>query len=204
MGAALACFCAASPLPASAQLERWTLERTVTIGDAFDPETGLTRVGRVIVQGDRMLVAQPLEHRLRVFSLTGDFLGPIRVPAAWRSRHVERQVRDIVEEPTFPEGRIRRQLERAYGALEFFPPVGGVRAVPDGSTWLRLRTGVESFEWEVLDESGRAFARVDAPQGRMAWVDAESLWFVEPFPGRAGAKLDTSPGAPHRKRYHGQ
>lgn len=360
MGAALASFCAASPLPASAQLERWTLERTVTIGDAFDPETGLTRVGRVIVQGDRMLVAQPLEHRLRVFSLTGDFLGfigrrgegpgefrrvgsmgvhegrvwvgdpelqrhqyfdaegrfvssarikghptmpassllsvrgilpdgsrlvryaltsadeeagkpgavfrfgpdgllrdtvamivgrnnvvrllgigwtvvstipvsyrsllsvapdgsgfvvvhrtaptsaephtfrvirfdaladtawareipydPIRVPAAWRSRHVERQVRDIVEEPTFPEGRIRRQLERAYGALEFFPPVGGVRAVPDGSTWLRLRTGVESFEWEVLDQSGRAFARVDAPQGRMAWVDAESLWFVE-------------------------
>lgn len=360
MGAALACFCAASPLPASAQLERWTLERTVTIGDAFDPETGLTRVGRVIVQGDRLLVAQPLEHRLRVFSLTGDFLGfigrrgegpgefwrvssmgvhegrvwvddpelqrqqyfdaegrfvssarikghptmpassllsvrgilpdgsrlvryalvsadeeagqpgavfrfgpdgllrdtvamivgrhkvvrlrgsgwtvastipvsyrsllsvapdgsgfvvvhrtgatsaephtfrvirfdaradtawardvsydPIRVPAAWRSRHVEGDVRDIVAESRFPESRIRPQLERAYGALEFFPPVGGVRAGPDGSTWLRLRTGVESFEWEVLDESGRAIARVDPPQGGMAWVDAESLWLVE-------------------------
>ena len=58
MRAALACFCAVSPLPASAQLEQWTLERTVTIGDAFDPETGLTRVGDVIVMGDRLFVTQ--------------------------------------------------------------------------------------------------------------------------------------------------
>ncbi|MDE2678288.1 MAG: hypothetical protein OXI76_10310 [Gemmatimonadota bacterium] len=49
----------------------------------------------------------------------------------------------------------------------------------DGLTWLRLRTGVDSFEWEVLDESGRAIARVDPPQGGMRWADAESLWFVE-------------------------
>lgn len=362
MRAALACFCASYPFPASAQLERWTLERTVTIGDAFDPETGLTLVAGVIVQGDRLLVAQPMEQRLRVFSLTGDFLGfigrdgegpgefrsvgfmgvhegrvwvddpdlrrhqffdaegrfvssarirgyptlptsrgadvqgiladgsmlvrhdvdthelaqsppppgavllfgpdgllrdtvamivgrsnivalrgsgwtavssipvsyrswlsvapdgsgfvvvhrpgatsarphtfrvirfdaqadtawardipydPIPVPEAWRSRHVERQVRDIVEEPTFPEGRIRPQLERAYGTLEFFPPVHGVLAGLDGSTWLRLRTGVDSFEWEVLDESGSAIARVDPPPGGMRWADAESLWFVE-------------------------
>ena len=359
MRVALACLCAALPLPASAQLERWTLERTVTIGDAFDPETGLTRVGRVIVQGDRLLVAQPLEHRLRVFSLTGDFLGsigrdgegpgefrrvssmgvhdgwvwvadpelrrlqyfdtegrlvsserirghpslpagsllgvsgilpdgsrlvssafeeaesprqprpvfrfgpdgllgdtvativgrtnivrlrgrgwsmlttlpesyrsllsvapdgsgfvvvhrtgatsarphtfgvirfdaradtawarevpydPIRVPGAWRSRHVEDDVGDIVEDPIFPERLIRPALERAYGTLEFFPPVRSVRAGPDGSTWLHLRTAVESFEWEVLDESGRTLARVDPPQGWMAWADAESLWFVQ-------------------------
>ena len=360
--AALACFCAALPLPASAQLERWTLERTVTIGDAFDPETGLTVVTGVMVQGDRLLVAQPMEQRLRVFSLTGDFLGfigrrgegpgefrevgfmgvhegrvwvndpelrrhqyfdaegrlvssarirghpglpasrtadvrailadgsmlvkraesadelaqspptreavflfgpdgllrdtvamivgrsrivalrgigmtavssipvsyrsvlsvapdgsgfvvvhrtgatsarshtfrvirfdaradtawardvpydPIPVPEAWRSRHVERQVRDIVEEPTFPEGRIRPQLERAYGTLEFFPPFRGVLAGSDGSTWLRLRTGVDSYELEVLDESGRPLARADAPPGGMRWADAESLWFVE-------------------------
>ena len=360
MRAALACFCATLPLPASAQLERWTVERTVTIGDAFDPETGLTLVARVMVQGDRLLVAQPMERRLRVFSLAGDFLGfigrdgegpgefrsvgnmgvhegrvwvddpdlrryqyfdaegrfvssarvrghptlpatggasvrgiladgsmlvgyslsahelaespptpvflfdrdgllrdtvamivgrsrivafrgsgwtsvsglpvsfrsvfsvapdgsgfvvvhrtgatnarphtfrvvrfdaqadtawardipydPIRVPDAWRSRHMERKIRDIVKEPTFPEGRIRPQVERAYGALEFFPPVRSVLAGADGSTWLQLRTGVESYEWEVLDESGRAVARVDAPQGGMAWADAESLWFVE-------------------------
>ena len=358
----LACFCITLPRPASGQLERWTLERTVTIGDAFDPETGLTRVAGVIVRGDRLLVAQPLEQRLRVFSLAGDFLGfigrrgqgpgefrrvssmglhdgrvwvddpelrrhqffdaegrfvssarirghptlpasrelyvqgiladgsmlvrntlsadelaqsppppdavflfgpdglqrdtvamivgrsdvvavrgsgwtmvssipvsyrswltvapdgsgfvvvhrtgatsapphtfrvirfdaradtawardiqydPIPVPEAWRSRHVERQVRDIVEEPTFPEGRVRPQLESAYGTLEFFPPVQGVLAGLDGLTWLRLRTGVDSFEWEVLDESGRAIARVDPPQGGMRWADAESLWFVE-------------------------
>ena len=356
------CLLVASPLPASAQLERWTLERTVTIGDAFDPETGLTRLAGVIVQGDRLLVAQPLEQRLRVFSLAGDFLGfigrrgegpgefrrvgsmglhegrvwvddpdlqrhqffdaegrfvssarirghptfpmsrgtyvqgiladgsmlvrhevsadelaqsppppeavflfgpdgllrdtvativgrsnivalrgigwttvssipvsyrswlsvvpdgsgfvvvhrtgatsarphrfrvirfdaradtawardipydPIPVPRDWRSRHVERQVRNIVEEPTFPEGRIRPQLERAYGTLEFFPPVHGVIAGLDGSTWLRLRTGVDSYEWEVLDKSGRAIARVDPPQGGVRWADAESLWFVE-------------------------
>ncbi|MDE2676682.1 MAG: 6-bladed beta-propeller [Gemmatimonadota bacterium] len=360
MLAALACFCAALPLPASAQLERWTLERTVTIGDAFDPETGLTRVGSVIVQGDRLLVAQPMEQRLRVFSLTGDFLGfigrdgegpgefrrvrsmglhdgrvwvhdsslrrlqyfdadgrfvssvrigghpallgarvravladgsmlfkygasadelvesppkpeavflvdpewlpqdtvavlvghsqvvrlsdgrsgrttysaipesyrsllsvapdgsgfvvvhrngttsaephtfrvirfdaradtawarevpydPVRVPGTWRSRQVEEDARDT-QGLGIPEDRIRQALERAYARLEFFPPVRVVRAGADGSTWLLLRTGVESYEWEVLDESGHAVARVGPPQGGMAWADAESLWSVE-------------------------
>ena len=361
---ALACFCAASPLPASGQLEQWTLERTVRIGDALDPETGLTRVGDVIVLGDRLLVAQPMEQRLRIFSLAGDFLGfigrdgegpgefqrvgsvglhdgrvwihdsvsrslkyfdtegrfvssagirghptlrasrarvqgvledgsmlvtdaemadelvesplkpgavvrfdpdgllrdtvamilgrtnivelsdgrsgwrsytsipvsyrslrsvapdgsgfvvvhrtgapsaalhtfrvmrfdaradtawardvpydPIRVPRAWRSRHVEEDVRDNAEGARVPEGRIRQALERAYGRLEFFPPVGDVQAGADGTTWLLLRTGVESFEWEVLEESGRSVARVDPPsRGTMRWADAESLWFVE-------------------------
>ena len=362
MHAAVACFCAATPLPASGQLEQWTLERTVTIGDALDPETGLTLVGDVIVQRDRLLVAQPWEQRLRVYSLTGDFLGfigrngegsgefrrvdsmglhtgrvwihdsslrrlqyfdaegrfvssvrirghptllgarvrgvladgsrlsmyvasahelvesppkpeavllfdpeglprdtvavmigrsnvvqltdgresgwtsysslpesyrsllavapdgsgfvvvhrtgatsaephtfrvirfdaqadtawarevpydPIRVPRAWRSRHVEEDVRDY-EVPGVPEGRIRQALERAYGTLEFFPPVGDVRAGADGTTWLLFRTGVESFEWKVLGESGRSLARVDPPpRGRIRWADADSLWFFE-------------------------
>ena len=78
-----------------------------------------------------------------------------------------------------PEDRIRQALERAYARLEFFPPVRVVRAGADGSTWLLLRTGVESYEWEVLDESGHAVARAGPPQGGMAWADAESLWFVE-------------------------
>ena len=65
---------AASPWPGSAQVEQWTLERTVTLGSVFDAETGLTAVGGVIVEGDRLFVAQPYERRLRVFSLTGDFL----------------------------------------------------------------------------------------------------------------------------------
>ena len=363
-GAALGCSClvAASPCPGSGQLEQWTLERTVTIGDAFDPETGLTLVGDVIVEGDRLLVAQPRERRVRVFSLTGDFLGfigrggegpgefrrlgrmglhdgrmwidsgsrrlqyfdaegrfvssvrimghpslrgsprvqgvladasklvvkysasvhefaksplkpeavllfdpaglppdtvamivgrsgvvqlpdgrsgwtsyttvpesyrsllsvapdgsgfvvvhrtgatsaerhtfrvirfdargdtawavevpydPIRVPRAWRTRHVEEAVRDN-EDLGVPESRMRQAWERALDRLEFFPPVGAVQAGADGTTWLLLRTGVESSEWEVLDESGRSLARVDPPpRGRIRWADAESLWFFE-------------------------
>lgn len=75
--AVLGCLClvAALPCPGSAQLERWTLERTVTIGDQSDPELGLTWVGDVIVDGERLFVAQPDEARLRIFSLSGDFLG---------------------------------------------------------------------------------------------------------------------------------
>lgn len=365
MPAALACFCAASPLPASGQLERWTLERTVTIGDAFDQETGLTLVGDVIVVGDRLLVAQPWERRIRVYSVAGDFLGfigrsgegpgefrsldgmglhdglvwthdsglqrlqyfdaegrfvssvrirvhpalgasaasvwgilpdgsklvrysasadefaqsplkrealllfdpaglprdtvamivglssvvqltdgresgwasyaslpesyrsllsvapdgsgfvvvhrtgatgaephtfhvirfdaradtawaheipydPIRVPGAWRSRHMEEDVRDTEVPRGASEGRVRRAWERAYGKLQFFPPVGDVRAGADGTTWLLLRTGVESSEWEVLDESGHSIARAGpAPLGRIRWADADSLWFFE-------------------------
>ena len=362
MRAALACFCAAWPLPAFGQLEQWTLEHTVTIGDAFDPATGLTLVGDVIVMGDRLLVAEPMEQRLRVYSLTGDFLGfighggegpgefrrvdrmglldgrvwihdsssrrlqyfdaegrfvssvrimghpilrgamvwglladgcklfkyrasadelvesppkpeavlllgteglppdtvamivgrsnlvqlsdgresgwksystlpesyrsllsvapdgsgfavvhrtgatsaephtfrvirfdaqadtawahevpydPIRVPRVWRSRHVERDVRDN-EGLGIPEGRMRHAWERAYGRLEFFPAVGDVQAGADGTTWLLLRTGVNSSQWEVLDESGRSVARVDPPpRGRIRWADTDSLWFVE-------------------------
>ena len=350
---------AASPWPGSAQVERWTLERTVTIGDALDPETGLTRVGDVIVMGDRLLVTQDLERRVRVFSLTGDFLGfvgrggegpgefrsmgrmglhdgrmwidsgsrrvqyfdaegrlvsserieghpalfgtrlqgvlqdgsrlfkhnasagelvesppkpeavvlfdpeglprhtvamivgrsgitqfvgsgwtsyvsipesyrsllsvapdgsgfvvvhrtgatsaephtfrvirfdaradtawahevpydPIRVPREWRSRHVDEYVRDYDEFPGFPQGRVRQAWERAFDRLQFFPPVGDIQAGTDGTTWLLLRTGVETSQWEVLDESGRSVARVDPPpRGRIRWADAESLWFFE-------------------------
>ena len=364
MRVVLVCLCAASPLPASGQPERWKLERTVTIGDALDPETGLTLVGGVIVRGDRLFLAQPFEKRLRVYSLAGDFLGfvgrdgegpgefrsvdgmglyddrlwvhdsdlgrlqyfdaegrlvssvlvrghpslrqgramirgiladdskivkysasaselvesptmpqallvfdpdglppdtvativgrsnfvqltdgretgwttystlpesyrtllsvapdgsglvvvhrtgatsaephtfrvirfdaradtawaheipydPIRVPAAWRSRHVEEEVRETKIRGV-GEGRIRQAWERAYGRLEFFPPVGDVEAGADGTTWLLLRTGADSSEWEVLDESGRSLARVDAPpRGRIRWADAESLWYFE-------------------------
>ena len=359
MPAALACFWVASPLPGSGQLERWTLERTVTIGDALDPETGLTRVGDVVVMGDRLLATQDLERRVRVFSLTGDFIGfigrggegpgefrsvgsmglhdgrvwidsgsrriqyfdaegrfvsserieghpallgstlwgvlsdgsrlfkysasagelvesppkpeavflfdpvglpqdtvativgrsgiaqfvgsgwtsyvtipesyrsllsvapdgsgfvvvhrtsatsaephtfrvirfdaladtawahevpydPVRVPREWRLRHVEEYVRDYDEFRGFPKGRVRQAWERTFGRLEFFPPVGDVQAGVDGTTWLLLRTGVESSEWEVLDESGRSLARVDPPpRGGMRWADEDSLWFVE-------------------------
>jgi len=361
-GAVLGCSClvAASPYPGTAQVERWTLERTVTIGDAFDPETGLTRVGDVIVLGDRLLVTQDLERRVRVFSLTGDFLGfigrggegpgefrnvgsmglhdgrmwidsgsrrlqyfdaegrlvsserieghpallgatvqgvlqdgsrlfkhtvsagelvesppkpeavvlvdpeglpwdtvamivgrsgitqfvgsgwtsyvsipesyrsllsvapdgsgfvvvhrtgatsaephtfrvirfdaradtawahevpydPIRIPEGWRERRVEERVRNPKGlPPGVSERHFRNVLENAYGSVGFFPPASGiVRAVAEGTTWVQLRTGVESSVWEVLDESGRSVARVDHPRGSIRWVGTESVWATE-------------------------
>lgn len=357
---------AASPWPGSAQVEQWTLERTVTIGSVFDAETGLTAVGGVIVEGDRLFVSQPYERRLRVFSLTGDFLGfigrdgegpgefrsvggmglheglvwvhdsnrnrlqyfdtegrsvssapirghpalrpdrvrvqgiladgsrliregkmmselvesplkpiplfrfdpegmlrdtvammaertdivqlsdgsesgwtsfailpktesfgsllsvapdgsgfvvvhreaatgsgthtfrvirfdaradtawahevpyePVRVTDDWRSRRVADWMRGGAG-ADISESRRRRAWEGIFGRLEFFPPVGDVKLGTDGTTWLRLLTGVDSSEWRVLDESGRFIARVESPPpGSMEWVDAESLWLLE-------------------------
>ncbi|MCE2397630.1 MAG: hypothetical protein J4F34_01095 [Gemmatimonadetes bacterium] len=358
-GVALGCSClvAASPCVGSAQVERWTLERTVTIGDHGDPELGLTRVGDVIVVGERLFVAQRREHLLRIFSLAGDFLGflggqgegpgefsevnwigvrdglvwvsdrltgrvqyfdpegryassirirghptlpmgwirvravledgsmlvtnpldivelaaapdrpehvirfdaggslrdtvsvlvgragalelgrtsrggvtftvlpesyrslfapsadgsgfvvvhreaatraephtfrvirfdaradtawvrdipyvPIPVSSKWRSRHLEKERRDL----SAPAMRV---LERAYRKLKFFPPVRVVRAGADGTTWLLVRTGVDSFEWEVLDLSGNSLARIEPPpHGSMRWAGTDALWFVE-------------------------
>ena len=357
-GAALGCSClvAASPCAGSAQLERWTLERTITIGDHSDPELGLTWVGDVIVNGERLFVEQSDEERLRIFSLTGDFLGflggrgegpgefrevngigvrdglvwvsdrlmgrvqyfdpggrydssirirghpslpmgrfhvravladksmlvtmladmveraaypdrpehviridargslldtvsvlvgrggalklgrdsqggfnftalpesyrslfapsadgsgfvivhreaaasaepdtfrvirfdaradtawvrdipynPIPVSSEWRSRHLE--------ERSDWEAPLLRVLEAAYRSLEFFPPVRVVRAGADGTTWLNVRTGEDSSEWEVLDSSGHSVARVESPpRGRMRWAGTDALWFVE-------------------------
>ena len=62
------------PLPASAQGERWALQRSVVIGDATDEERGLTRVGSVAVAGDRLYVGQPQESRIRVFTTAGEFV----------------------------------------------------------------------------------------------------------------------------------
>ena len=362
----LAFFCAAVPFPASGQLERWTLERTITIGKALGSEAGLTWVGGVIVRDNRLIVAQPQERRLRVFSLTGDFLGfigragegpgefrevggmglladgrlwvhdpllrriqyfdfegrvvstervrghpalrgqvsvrglledgsqlvkysastgelaespqlpealvrfeedgqptdtvamivgrsnilqlsdgsgsgwrsltvhplsyrsglsvaadgsgfvvvhrtgatsaerhtfsviafdaradtawvrevpydPIRIPEGWRERRVEERVRNPNGlPPGVSERHFRNVLENAYGSVGFFPPASGtVRAVAEGTTWVQLRTGVESSVWEVLDESGRSVARVDHPRGSIRWVGTESVWATE-------------------------
>ena len=93
---------------------------------------------------------------------------------------MEEDVRDTEVPRGASEGRVRRAWERAYGKLQFFPPVGDVRAGADGTTWILLRTGVESSEWEVLDESGHSIARAGpAPLGRIRWADADSLWFFE-------------------------
>ena len=47
-----AVLCAAAPPTVAEQVERWTLEQTLVIGEAMDEERGLTRVGSVA--GDRL------------------------------------------------------------------------------------------------------------------------------------------------------
>ena len=66
---------ALTPDPAAPQAERWTLGRSVVIGDAMDEERGLTRVGSVAVAGGRLYVGQPQESRIRVFTDEGEFVG---------------------------------------------------------------------------------------------------------------------------------
>ena len=355
--AALACLVVvASPIPGTAQSERWTLERTIMIGSALDPDAGLSQVGNVLVDGDRLLVAQPLEQRVRIFSTEGDFLGfkgrqgegpgefewvsgmGLRDELVWVHDEVLRRVqhfddegrlvssvrirghptlpvnsprvravlpdgsmivghaRSVVEIAAFPDrpdlllrfdseglpydtaailtgrdtqvklpregrsvaylslpgssrslfesapdgsgfvvvhretasgdephtyrvirfdaradtawardfrydpipvsaawrarelkaeaqgenARARRILERAYDALKFLPPIEDVEVGADGSTWLLVRTGTDSFEWEVLDPSGHPLARVaPIPRGGLRWAGADSLWFLE-------------------------
>ena len=264
------CFVADSPRAGSARHDRWTLERTITIGDASDPEMGLTRVGDVVVHGERLFVVQGREQRVRIFSLAGDFLGFLGGPGegpgefrwmngmgvrdglVWVSDHHMGRVQHFDAEgryasstrirghPTLPMGSVHvralladgsmlvriqldvvalaaaperpehvirfdargslrdtvavaapeersdlsaplhRVLEGAYRDMQFFPPVGDARAGADGTTWLLVRTGVDSFEWEVLDAFGRSVARVEPPpRGRMRWADTDALWFVE-------------------------
>ncbi len=105
---------------------------------------------------------------------------PIRVPDEWRSRRVEDGVRGSAGS-RLSEGSRRQAWKRIFGRLEFFPPVGDAHAGADGTTWLLLRTGVESFEWEVLDESGRSIARVDPPPGggSIVWADPDWVWFLK-------------------------
>ena len=106
---------------------------------------------------------------------------PIRIPEGWRERRVEERVRNPNGlHPSVSERQFRKVLERAYGSVGFFPPVGGtVRAAAEGTTWVLVRTGAESSVWEVLDESGRSVARVDRPRGSIRWVGTESVWATE-------------------------
>ena len=163
MPAALACFCAASPLPASGQLERWTLERTVTIGDAFDQETGLTLVGDVIVVGDRLLVAQPWERRIRVYSVAGDFLGFIgrsgEGPGEFRSLDGMGLHDGLVW--THDSGLQRLQYFDAEGRfvssvrIRVHPALGASAAsvwgiLPDGSKLVRYSASADEFAQSPL------------------------------------------------------
>lgn len=135
--------------------------------------------GFVIVHREAAMSAEPHAFRVIRFDATADTAwvrdipyDPIPVSSEWRSRHLEE--RSDLSAP------LLRVLEGAYRNLEFFPPVGDVQAGADGSTWLLVRTGADTSEWEVLDAFGRSLARVEPPpQGRMMWAGTDSLWFVE-------------------------
>ena len=106
---------------------------------------------------------------------------PVRIPEGWRQRRLEERFGYPEElHPRISERHYRNVLKRAYGSVGFFPPVErAVRAAAEGTTWLRLRTGVESSEWEVLDKFGRSVARVDLPRGSINWIGRESVWVTE-------------------------
>ena len=135
--------------------------------------------GFAVVHREAAASAEPHAFRVIRFDARADTAwvrdmpyDPIPVSSEWRSRHLEE--RSDLSAP------LLGVLEGAYRNLEFFPPVGDVRAGADGSTWLLVRRGADSSEWEVLDAFGRPLARVEPPlRGRMTWAGTDSLWFVE-------------------------
>lgn len=135
--------------------------------------------GFVVLHREAARNAEPHTFRVIRFDANADTVwarniqyDPIPVTSAWRSQHLKE--RDDLNAPML------RELERAYRRLEFFPPVRQAKAGADGTTWLRVRAGVDAWEWEVLDPSGRPIARVGgSPQGWLKWAGTDALWFLE-------------------------
>ena len=65
---------AVRPPALQAQPSRFELRPLARIGDAFDPDQTLTRVGAVAVSGGRVYVSQPVDAQVRVFAIDGEFL----------------------------------------------------------------------------------------------------------------------------------
>ena len=74
LGYALALGAAPVSGPVSGQVPEWTLERGVTIGSVDDPAYGLSRVGWVLADAERVFVLQPQDGRVRVFLRSGEFV----------------------------------------------------------------------------------------------------------------------------------
>ncbi|MCY3809867.1 MAG: 6-bladed beta-propeller [Gemmatimonadetes bacterium] len=135
--------------------------------------------GFVVLHREAARRAEPHTFRVIRFDAGADTVwardiqyDPIPVTSAWRSQHLKE--RDDLNAPML------RELRRAYRRLEFFPPVRQAKAGADGTTWLRIRTGVDAWEWEVLDRSGRSIARVGmSPQGWLKWAGTDTLWFLD-------------------------
>ena len=146
--------------------------------------------GFVIVRQEAATGREPHTFWVTRFSASADTVlslnvpyRPVPVPDDWLRQNVDEQVRvheggggasvaDLV--------RFRRAVREAIDMFDFFPPVAGVHAAADGATWLKLRTGGDSFEWVVLDEAGRELRRLRAPAGLgLASADRNGAWFVE-------------------------
>ena len=146
--------------------------------------------GFVIVHQETMTGREPHTYSVTRFGDPADTVftrslryRPVPVPDDWLRREVDKQVRtgegggggsvaDVV--------RFRRAVREAIDVFDFFPPVAGLHAAADGLTWLKLRTGGDSFDWAVLDETGREIRRVRAPAGLgLASADRNGAWFVE-------------------------
>jgi len=106
---------------------------------------------------------------------------PVPIPDDWLQREVDEQVRASEDGRSVADlGRFGRAVREAFDLFDFFPPVAAVHAAADGVTWLKLRTGRDSFDWIVLDESGREIRRVRAPPRLgLASADRNGAWFVE-------------------------
>ncbi|WP_419936620.1 6-bladed beta-propeller [Candidatus Palauibacter sp.] len=74
LGYALALGAAPVSGPVSGQIPEWTLERGVTVGSVDDPVYGLSRVGGVLADAERLFVLQPQDGKVRVFSRAGEFV----------------------------------------------------------------------------------------------------------------------------------
>ncbi len=106
---------------------------------------------------------------------------PVAVPDAW----IEDLVGEWMESvsaggPVEDLVAYRRGLTELFGSVPFFPAIDRVLAGEAGTTWLRARRGLESFQWEVLDASGRLLGRFTPPgDGTLVWAGLEAVWFLE-------------------------
>ena len=74
LGYALALGAAPVSGPVSGQVPEWTLERGVTIGSVDDPVYGLSGVGGVLADAERVFVLLRQDATVRVFSRAGEFI----------------------------------------------------------------------------------------------------------------------------------
>ncbi|WP_420441651.1 6-bladed beta-propeller [Candidatus Palauibacter sp.] len=149
--------------------------------------------GFVVVHRESAKQRGPHTYRVIKFSAEADTAfalnypyDPVPISDSWLSREV-RKMEDAVSDDDRNRGgilanrrRLRGALREAFGRLNYFPAVVTVEAAANGTTWLHLRTGPDSFVWQVLDDVGHPIGRFEEPPG--GWLvagDLNGAWFVE-------------------------